>query len=717
MSNRLVATVCKVSTPVLGCAFNILAHKRWLPRVIGLHLTAGYQDLKRFGVLRTVVVLSLVAGAVSAVQLKASRGVSPAVADASTGSAGLFVPAAGRLLDTRNGTGGYSSPMPAGGVRTVTAAGRVGIPATGVSALALTLTAVGAATIGAVSIAPGDVPVPTGTALVFNPGDSVSNTALVALHADGTLRVVADHAVHLIIDVQGYFTAGGSTAPGGFVALDQTRVADTRSGLNLAQARVATGSAVTLQAAGLAGVPADAGAVYVNIAVLNQTAIGYLRTYAAGAAVPTTGALDFDDTTQSLSVAIPLSSDGSFSVLVGAGGPVDLIIDIQGYFTPSAAAGVFTPAAVRLLDTRAAPVRTIAGNSVLTLSVAGSSGIPAVAAGLAAVALNLRTVQSSANTTAGGYLRLWPSDQPEPATSSLNYTAANTYRTNLAIVAPGADGTVSIRNGGSGVIDLVVDVQGWFNLAAPELTSTYYLPDQAIPTAGAASAANFHWASGNSRIASFTYSKDGAAPVTVAASQTGLSWYPSTVGPHNLTVRGVLASGLFTPPASFDFSVAPAVAPAVPTSLNVDLGRVDGSLISGVVDGNGSTQLTANFYVTDEGGTSLGVGTDPYGSAQITAGQRASLVVPAAAVTTGSTYHWQMEACAGGACSARTPAQTFVAGEPAAAPPTVTTTSVTIGARAVQERSRAACARSIQMETNELHQLGLVRHHPSARCR
>ena len=249
---------------------------------LGLEMRLG--SVRR-GAVSSVLALALTTGMLSAVQwLTAPQG-SPARADASAGGGGLFVPAAGRLLDTRNGTGGYSSPMPAGGVRAVTAAGRAGIPASGVSALALTLTAVGAATIGAVSVAPGDVATPTGTALVFNPGDSVSNTALVALHADGTLRVLADHAVHLIIDVQGYFTAGGSTAPGGFVAVDQTRVADTRSGLNVAQARVGTGSAITLQAASLAaGVPADASAVYVNIAVLNQTAIGYLRAYAADVA-------------------------------------------------------------------------------------------------------------------------------------------------------------------------------------------------------------------------------------------------------------------------------------------------------------------------------------------------------------------------------------------------------------------------------------------------
>lgn len=505
--------------------------------------------------------LALAVSGGSAVQLAVTPGAGPARAETSSATAGLFVPATGRLLDTRNGVGGYSSPMPANTVRTVSAAGAAGIPATGVSALALTLTAVGAASIGAVSVAPGDVATPTGTALVFNPGDSVSNTALVALHADGTLRVIADHAVHLIIDVQGYFTSGGTTAPGGFVALDQARIADTRSGLNLPQQRVGVGAAITLQAVDLAaGVPADAGAVYVNIAVLNQTGNGYLRTYAAGDPVPATGALDFDDTTQSLSVAIPLSGDGSFSVLVGAGGPVDLIIDIQGYFTPSAATGMFTPMAARLLDTRAAPVRTIAGNSVLTLNVAGTAGLPAVAAGLAAVALNLRAVQSSTNTTAGGYLRLWPSDKPEPSTSSLNYTAANTYRTNLAIVAPSAEGTVSIRNGGPGAIDVVVDAQGWFRATAPAIptvTSSSFTDGQFDAMADANATFTFAAppAVGNTPAAQFRYTLDGGDPAVVPAGSASVQLGVTTGGPHDLLVYAVDADGVESQPTDFHFEI------------------------------------------------------------------------------------------------------------------------------------------------------------------
>ncbi len=497
----------------------------------------------------------LVAGCV-ATQLTLPAG--PAAADAATGSAGLFMPAAGRLLDTRNGTGGYATPMPANTVRTVPTAGVAGIPASGVSAVALTLTVVGATTAGAVSVAPGDVASPSGTALVFNPGDSVSNTDLVALHADGQLHVVSNASANLIIDVQGYFTAGSATAPGGFVPVDQTRIVDTRIGTNVPQARVATGGSITVTATGLAGVPVDASAVYANIAILGQTTNGYLRTFAAGSAVPTTGALGFDDTTQTESVAIPLSSSGAFTVLVGAGGPVDLLIDIQGYFTPSAGDRTFTPAAVHLLDTRAAPVRPLAGNSVMTLSVGGVLGIPAVSDGLAAVALNLRTVETS--TPGSGFLRVWPSDAIEPTTSSVNYTNLNTYRTDLAIVAPAADGTVSIRNGGAGPIDLVVNVEGWFSyIPGPK-------PDSALAAAGdhgpvAVGGDDPPPAGGQNETVSGTFTNAAGQPlanmpVQITVPQTaavdGSESAPTLLGTVTTDASGAWS---FTPPASLPSDV------------------------------------------------------------------------------------------------------------------------------------------------------------------
>jgi hypothetical protein len=558
--------------------------------------------------LRAVLVLALAAGVVGAGQLGFSPRSGPAAADAATGSAGLFVPATGRLLDTRNGTGGYSTPMPAGGVRTVTAAGRAGIPDSGVSAVALTLTAVGAGSVGAVSVAPGDVATPSGAALVFNPGDSISNTALVALHADGALHVLADHAVNLIIDVQGYFTAGPQTAPGGFVAGSQTRLADTRSGKGVPAAKVGTGGAVTVQAGGLAGVPPDASAVYANITVLNQTAIGYLRTYAADQPAPSTGALDFDDSATAQSVAIPLSPDGQFKVLVGAGGPVDLAIDIQGYFTAAATSATFTPAAVHLLDTRVAPVRTLAANSVLKLSVAGVAGIPTVADGLGAVALNLRTVHPAG--AAGGYLRLWPSDQAEPATSNVNYTTDNVYRTDLAIVAPAADGSISIRNGGSAPVDLVVDVEGWFadpGPGIPVVESSAY-PRQSWTPAGGPPATFSITDSGTGTPATrFSYHLDDDPPATMTGSAITLT-PPTAPGRHTLSVVATDRLGVASPTNTYAFNIG--APPAAPTGLAITAGDGSGDLTWTAGGDNGAPTLGYSFAVLDRttGGEPLQLG-------------------------------------------------------------------------------------------------------------
>lgn len=409
--------------------------------------------------------LLTVLGLVVGVQLAAAPHAARAAADVSTGTAGMFVPVTGRLLDTRDGAGGFSTPMPANTTRSVQALGVAGVPSSGVSALALTLTVVGPGSAGGVSVAAGDTtPNAAVPALVFNTGDSVSNTAMVAVHADGKINVRADHVVNLIVDVQGYFTTGSATAEGGFVALTPTKLADTRSGTGVAQAKVSNGGTVTIQATGAVNVPVTATSVYVNITALNQAGNGYVRAYAAGSAVPSTNALDFVDVTTAQSVAVPLSADGKFSLTVGAGGPVDLLVDVQGYFDGTATTGAFTPASVHLFDSRA--TTPIAANSVVNVQVAGIKGIPAVGSGIGALALNLRTVNSG---TSGGYLRVWPSTGVEPSTSMVNYVSGDLYRTNMAVIAPGTDGWVKVRNVGAGPIDVVIDVQGWFSTVTSPL--------------------------------------------------------------------------------------------------------------------------------------------------------------------------------------------------------------------------------------------------------
>lgn len=90
----------------------------------------------------------------------------------------MFVPVRGRLMDTRNGIGGYSTPMSANSWRTVTVAGAVGMPTTGISAVQLTVAAVTPTSQGAVNVQPTGSTPANATCLVH--GGAISGTTFAA---------------------------------------------------------------------------------------------------------------------------------------------------------------------------------------------------------------------------------------------------------------------------------------------------------------------------------------------------------------------------------------------------------------------------------------------------------------------------------------------------------------------------------------------------------
>jgi hypothetical protein len=163
-------------------------------------------------------------------------------------------------------------------------------------------------------------------------------------------------------------------------------------------------------------------------------------------------------------------------VKIGAGGKVsffngqgttDVVVDVGGWFTdgtdPSAAGGQFTgltPA--RILDTRIGTggLSTVGSNSTVMAQVAGQGNVPAMTAAVPprAVVLNVTVT----NTSAAGYLTLFPSDaSTRPLSSDLNWTAGLTVP-NLVVVKLGADGKVAMFNG-VGSTDVIADVVGWYN--------------------------------------------------------------------------------------------------------------------------------------------------------------------------------------------------------------------------------------------------------------
>jgi hypothetical protein len=119
-----------------------------------------------------------------------------------------------------------------------------------------------------------------------------------------------------------------------------------------------------------------------------------------------------------------------------------------------AALDFYTVTPCRVVDTRTTTALASAASRTLTLT--GTCGIPATAR---AVAVNLTAV----GATGAGYVTLWRSGTPQPVTSSINFPAGTT-RSNNAVVDLASAGTLDAQAmvGGSGTVQLVIDVSGYF---------------------------------------------------------------------------------------------------------------------------------------------------------------------------------------------------------------------------------------------------------------
>jgi uncharacterized repeat protein (TIGR01451 family) len=118
----------------------------------------------------------------------------------------------------------------------------------------------------------------------------------------------------------------------------------------------------------------------------------------------------------------------------------------------------FTINPCRVIDTRGgAPIGgpVMAAQETRSFAVAGLCGVPATAR---AISINLAVTQP----TVTGNIRLFPTGQPVPTVSSINYAAGQT-RSNNALVPLSVLGEMSAFVGqASGTVHLIIDVNGYF---------------------------------------------------------------------------------------------------------------------------------------------------------------------------------------------------------------------------------------------------------------
>jgi hypothetical protein len=260
--------------------------------------------------------------------------------EVSSAAAGRYV-AAGpvRILDTRNGTGAPAARVPNDGTLTVGVAGRGGVPATGVSAVILNVTATDTTEPGFVTVWPAGQGRPLASNLnVEHVGQTIPNMVIVPVGDSGAVSIYALKSLNLVADVLGYFT--DSSAPDsdqGLFVPAQSRILDSRTiaqrGGFYASNIVGTYRA-DLQIIGEGGVPTSGvSAVIANVTATNPRAPGFVTIYPAATAQPLASNLNVDDAGQTIPnlVVSRLGYLGRVSMFSLT--DIDLVVDVAGWFT------------------------------------------------------------------------------------------------------------------------------------------------------------------------------------------------------------------------------------------------------------------------------------------------------------------------------------------------------------------------------------------------
>ncbi len=377
---------------------------------------------------------------------------------------GLYHPLApARILDTRNGTGGFTSPVGPDSAVSVAVTGVGGVPATGVNAVVLNVTVTQPTAQGFLSIYPSGTARPLASNLNFLANQTIPNLVVAKVGAGGKVDLYNYvGSSHVIFDVVGWYGAESAAAGGRYNPLPPSRILDTRTGNGGFSAPVGPGGTISATVAGVGGVPlTGVDAVVLNVTVTQPTAQGFLTVFPSGTAWPLASNLNFlpNQTIPNLVVA-KVGADGKVAVYNYAGSS-HVIFDIVGWYgvAGGAAGSRLTPLTPsRILDTRTGNggfSTPVPAGGTISPTVAGVGGVPAT--GVDAVVLNVTVTQP----TAESFLTVFPSGGARPLASNLNFLANQTIP-NLVVAKVGADGKVSVYNH-AGASHVIFDVVGWYS--------------------------------------------------------------------------------------------------------------------------------------------------------------------------------------------------------------------------------------------------------------
>jgi hypothetical protein len=434
---NVVATATPVSLSANGDALTVLLNTQGV--------TPGTYDVVQAGVGYTVGVAS--PGYLPGAYQVTAAPPAPAI--------GSFVPdGPAPVLNTSTGLGGEKGPVPAGGVVALKVAGVAGVPATGLSAVLLSVTAEQSASSGTVVIYPDGAARPQVTDLSFSPAEASSDQVVVPV-LDGKVDLYNDSAgsTGLTAAVAGYFTTVGTHSM--LTAVSPARILDTSTGLGAAKAPLGAGQTLALTVDGAGGVPADGvSAVELSVTAADPPDTGALTAFADGMSRPAVSQLAFaaGQTTAGL-ITIPVV-DGKVDLYNGSPGPVNLTADVTGYF--SGAGAEFQAAGpARVLDT----LTGLGGAGVNVQAHAAADlslgDLPGWQGTQTDIVLSVTVLDARSD----GSLSVFPDGSTLPADPNLVFRAGEPVT--VQVIVPLTGPAIDFYNNSDGTIQILADVQGY----------------------------------------------------------------------------------------------------------------------------------------------------------------------------------------------------------------------------------------------------------------
>ncbi|HWM18555.1 MAG TPA: SpoIID/LytB domain-containing protein [Ilumatobacteraceae bacterium] len=325
------------------------------------------------------------------------------------------------------------------------------VPSSGVTAVALNVTAVDPSGWGFFTVWPCGSPMPPDASHVnfLAPGAVEPNSVLALVDATGEVCVWTYAASHVLVDVNGWFTSG-------FRGRTPLRIVDTRSGQGAPVGRLPAGQTLRVPVAGKGGIPlTGASAVALNVTAVEPTGWGFFTVWPCGSPMPLDAShVNFVDAgaVEPNSVLAPIDSTGE--VCIWSYADAHVLVDINGWFT----SGFEGRAPDRIVDTRegrGAPLGKLGAGQTLRVPVSGVGDVPA--SGVKAVALNV----TAAETAGWGFFTVWPCGSPMPPDAShVNFIRSGAVEPNSVLVPVDFTGEVCIWT--YAPAHVLVDVNGWF---------------------------------------------------------------------------------------------------------------------------------------------------------------------------------------------------------------------------------------------------------------